>query len=63
MSNELEASIDKCIEIVKSDLSIPIPDAFRDTVSTLQDKGIDPQDIPKFKSVRNRLLRKRNRQL
>lgn len=64
VSNELEVNFNKCIEKLKSDCSVPVPNAFRQTVSTLKDKGIDLiKKIPKFKNVKNKFYRKRNKSL
>lgn len=62
VSNVLEATFNKCMEKVKSDCTIPIPSAFRQTVSTLKDSGIDlEKKIPKFKNVKNKFYRKRKK--
>ncbi|KAF9417931.1 hypothetical protein HW555_005076, partial [Spodoptera exigua] len=64
VSNELELNFDKCMEKVKSDCTIPIPNAFRHTVSTLKDKGIDLiKNIPTYKNIKNKFYRKRNKSL
>lgn len=64
VSNELELNFDKCMEKVKSDCTIPIPNAFRHTVSTLKDKGIDLiKKIPTYKNIKNKFYRKRNKSL
>lgn len=63
-SNELEIQIQKCIKKIKSDYTISVQCAYRETVAELKDSGINLiRNIPDFMNVKNKLYRQRNKTL
>ncbi|KAH9633051.1 hypothetical protein HF086_000411 [Spodoptera exigua] len=63
-SNELEIQLGKCIDKITSDYTIPVPSAYRETVSKLKDSGINLiKKIPDLVNVKNKLYKKRNKSL
>ncbi|KAF9406220.1 hypothetical protein HW555_013339, partial [Spodoptera exigua] len=63
-SNELEIQFNKCCEQIKSDYTISIPRAYRETVAGPVDSGIDfIKKIPTLENIKHKLHRKRNKSL
>ncbi|KAF9796848.1 hypothetical protein SFRURICE_001198, partial [Spodoptera frugiperda] len=57
-TTDIKEQMEKCINAVRHDVSIPVPKVFNEHMQILAEKGV--QNLPKFENVSKNLYQKRN---
>lgn len=64
IANEILKEMENCQKRVAHELSTPVASIFQESVSKLQESGLDLNDaLPEFNNIKNKLYRIRNKYL